>query len=97
MHGEAGQKIGASICIAPKKTSIAWGIAIGFLMTVICVCVGHAGDYFHDYVAIRKSDDGMWRKVGRFGAYWFGEKVADLDERSFYLVQAGEPIKFALD
>lgn len=58
----------------------------------ICVCTGHSGDYFHDYIALRKSADGLYRMVGKFGAYRFGQKVGQIKERDFFLAQAGEPV-----
>ena len=59
----------------------------------LCLCVGHSGDCFHDYVALRQGDDGKWTKAGEFGAYFFGEKVGELCKRDFHLAQAGEPIE----
>ena len=60
----------------------------------LCLCVGHSGDYFHDYIALRKYGDGKMIKFGEFGAYPFGVEIGKLDKRSFHLVQAGEPIEF---
>lgn len=58
----------------------------------LCVCVGHSGDCFHSYVALRQTDGGGWRVVGEFGAYGFGAKLAVLGKREFHLAQAGEEI-----
>lgn len=58
----------------------------------LCVCVGHSGDCFHSFVALRPVEGGRWRVVGEFGAYGFGAKLAVLDKRAFHLAQAGEAI-----
>ena len=60
----------------------------------LCLCIGHSGDYFHDYVVLIKSEDGRMVKSGEFSAYSFGVEVGKLCKRSFHLVQAGEPIEF---
>lgn len=60
----------------------------------MCLCIGHAGNGFYNYIAIKEDGNGNWLECGEFGARCFGEEVARLDKRSFYLVQAGEPIKF---
>lgn len=60
----------------------------------LCVCIGHSGDCFNDYVAMRKQSDGTYLKVGEFGAYNFGVPCGKLDERNFHLLQAGEPIQY---
>lgn len=59
-----------------------------------CVRVKHSGDYFHDYVAMRKGEDGLWRRVGEFGAYVFGESLGKMPDREFHLMMAGEPVSF---
>lgn len=59
----------------------------------LCVCVGHSGDCFHSFVALRPNDGGGWRVVGEFGAYGFGAKLAVLAKREFHLAQAGEVIE----
>lgn len=61
----------------------------------LCVCVQPSGDYFDDYVAMRQREDGMYEKVGEFGAYAFGEPCARLEKRDFYLLLAGEPISYS--
>ncbi len=61
----------------------------------LCVCIEPAGDCFDNYVAMRKQTDGSFTKVGRFGAYAFGESCGELQERDFHLLQAGEKISFA--
>lgn len=58
----------------------------------MCLCVGHSGDRFHQYLALRQREDGLWQSAGQFGAYGFWDKVAELDERNFFLAQAGEPV-----
>lgn len=55
---------------------------------------GRSGDYFHDYVAMRKGEDGLWRRVGEFGAYVFGESLGKMPDREFHLMMAGEPVSF---
>jgi hypothetical protein len=62
-----------------------------------CVCVKHSGDCFYSYMAIRKEEDGTWRKIGDFGAYVFGEKIGKIDEREFFLLQAGELVSLTID
>lgn len=57
----------------------------------LCLCVGHSGDCFSSYVAMREVEGGL-KKVGKFGAYVFGESLGYLEVRDFHLVQAGEII-----
>ncbi|MBK6616515.1 hypothetical protein [Ottowia sp.] len=59
----------------------------------ICVCVGHSGDYFHDYVALRPSEGGLWVVAGEFSAYGFGAKLGVLEKKAFHLAQAGLAIE----
>lgn len=61
-----------------------------------CVRVEDAGDYFHRYIALRKREDGLFVRVGKFGAYIFGKPLCTLDERTFHLACAGEPIDMNL-
>ena len=58
----------------------------------LCLRVRDSGDCFHDYIALRETTAGQWGKVGEFGAYIFGEAVRKLDERTFHLACAGDPI-----
>ena len=58
----------------------------------LCVRTEDAGDCFHKYVAIRQKEDNRFVKVGDFGAYVFGKPLFTLDERTFHLVCAGEPV-----
>jgi hypothetical protein len=58
----------------------------------LCIRTQDAGDHFHNYVAIRQREDGMWVKCGKFGAYEFGEAIFKLEERDFHLALAGEAI-----
>lgn len=60
----------------------------------LCVCVEHAGDCFSDYVAMRKQENGDYKMIGEFGAYNFGEKISELSNRNFHLLQAGESIPY---
>lgn len=59
----------------------------------LCVRTEDAGDCFHRYVAVRPRKDGKLVRVGSFGAYIFGEPICTLDERTFHLACAGEPIE----
>lgn len=59
----------------------------------MCLRDADAGDCFHTYVALRKQDDGKYVRVGVFGAYTFGKPLCKLDERTFHLACAGEPIE----
>lgn len=61
----------------------------------VCVCTGHSGDCFHNYFAMRRGNDGLWRMVGTFGAYGFGEPLGEIENRAYHLLQAGEAV--ALD
>lgn len=54
----------------------------------LCLCVEHSGDYFYDYIAIRRSGR-KWKAAGRFGAYVFGQSIAKTNERQFCLLQEG--------
>ena len=58
----------------------------------LCVCVKHGGDYFYYYTAMRKQLSGVYKNVGSFGAYVFGEKCGELPDRDFHLLLAGELI-----
>ena len=58
----------------------------------LCIRTGDAGDFCHSYVAVRRRDDGKYVAAGKFGAYTFGEPLCTLDERTFHLACAGEPI-----
>lgn len=51
----------------------------------LCVCIALSGDCFYRYVAVRKGDDGIYRKVGAFGAYFFGEGVRNIDTDWFLI------------
>ena len=57
-----------------------------------CVCIEHSGDCFDDYIAIRNTGKGTFKKIGEFGAYRFGEKLASLGKKDFHLLQAGEEV-----
>lgn len=59
----------------------------------LCIRVADAGDCFHEYVAIRRRRGGKYVRVGSFGAYIFGKSICTLDERTFHLACAGEPVK----
>lgn len=59
----------------------------------LCICVGHSGDCFSDYVAMRKTAKGTYEMVGKFGAYNFGKPVGELSDRDYHLLQAGEEIE----
>lgn len=43
---------------------------------------------------MRKGEDGLWRRVGEFGAYVFGESLGKMPDREFHLMMAGEPVSF---
>lgn len=58
----------------------------------LVVCCDHAGDCFNDYIAIRKQPNGMYKVVGEFGAYTFGEMEKKLDKREYHLLMAGEEV-----
>lgn len=58
----------------------------------LCIRVADAGDHFHHYVAVRKTKGRKYRRVGKFGAYEFGKALLTLDERTFHLACAGEPV-----
>ena len=58
----------------------------------LCLRVRDSGDYFHDYIALRKTSDGKLKMVGKFGAYVFGEPICKLEDRAFHLACAGEPV-----
>lgn len=60
----------------------------------LCVCIEPSGDCFDRYVAMRKQPDGSYQKVGKFGAYAFGDSCGELPEREFHLLQAGENINY---
>lgn len=63
----------------------------------ICIATEHSGDHFYTYVAMRKHTDGKWVRVGKFGAYVFGTAIGkSLDERTFHLACAGEPVELPL-
>lgn len=59
----------------------------------LCVCLEHSGDCFYDYMAVRKTDDEKYEKVGEFGAYNFGEKLGTLTKRCFHLLCAEEKVE----
>jgi len=63
----------------------------------LCIRTQDAGDHFHNYVAIRQREDGMWVKCGKFGAYEFGKVIFKLQERDFHLALAGEAIRLPND
>lgn len=73
----------------------------------LCLCVEPSGDYFDNYVVIRKKPDGRnqdpdfydtgtWRVVGEFGAYVFGISVYSIPTREFHLLMAGEMVQLPL-
>jgi hypothetical protein len=62
----------------------------------LCLRVEDAGDCFHTYIALRKTKDGKYKRAGKFGAYVFGEAICTLDERTFHLACAGEPVRLEL-
>ena len=61
----------------------------------LCICIAHSGDYFSDYVVMRKvKGNGKVRMVGKFGAYNFGKRIGTLRKKNFHLLQAGEAISY---
>lgn len=55
----------------------------------MCICMEHAGDWFYYYVALRKQPSGQWKRVGKFGAYQFGELAEhQLSEKELNLALA---------
>ena len=76
-HAEDENRIGN--CRGPKDKDI-------------CVCVGHSGDYFHDYIILRVTKNGTYKKAMRFGAYGFGKTLGKINQKDFYLLLAGEEI-----
>lgn len=61
----------------------------------LCVCIAHSGDYFSNYIVMKKTKErGKVRMVGKFGAYNFGKKVGTLRKKNFHLLQAGEIISY---
>ena len=63
----------------------------------ICLAMEHAGDFFYHYVALRKQENGQYIRVGKFGGYIFGAEIGEpLDERTFHLACAGEPVTLQL-
>ncbi len=61
-----------------------------------CLCYKHSGDFFYEYIVIRKGKDGLWGKRFSFGAYFFGDRKVVLSERKFHLLMAGCKVKLNL-
>lgn len=59
----------------------------------LCIRIADAGDCFHDYIAMRPNEDGQYVRAFEFSAYVFGEPLCKLDERTFHLACAGEPVE----
>ena len=57
-----------------------------------CVQTNHSGDCFYNYIVIRKTKEGKYKKVNRFGAYCFGKPGRKLTNRQYHLLLAGEPV-----
>ena len=58
-----------------------------------CLCVGHSGDCFHDYIALKKLGNGKYKMYGKYGAYGSGNKICEIDNRTYHLLQAGEEVE----
>jgi hypothetical protein len=62
----------------------------------LCVIEALSGDCFYDYLALRRvadgPDAGKYKRVGRFGAYVFGERTCVLDPDTWHQAGAGLPV-----
>lgn len=63
----------------------------------LCLCVGHTGDCFDDYVVLWVDDDGLYSVLYEFSAYKFGEEICNLSNRAFHLLLAGESLALELE
>jgi len=62
----------------------------------LCLCTGHTGDYFNDYVALKKTKGGKYQKHHRFGAYTFGKRLMYIPEKKFHLLLGGMKVDLAI-
>jgi hypothetical protein len=58
----------------------------------ICVAFRHSGDYFNDYMVIKK-ENGKFKKVGGFSSYVFGECLTEINEKDFYQLLGEQKVK----